>query len=263
MADPRAIERVLKRLQLAASSSAGEAQSAVNATVSFMRRENVTVDDLLNLPTKDLYRKSVLIDVARAWVWALDGVTDYDKRQREDQLIDRIAAKWAKESGASNDSAHRQKEEELRRREEELRRQAEELLRRQQQEKSGSQRAQEEAERERRRQAYNQGSGGGFTSGASAAQSKKTPPPRAASAPGRSFLRKSWNDPKAAFDLLVVCFLFGAACGYVALFIVAICARAMNYSLPGDPDVTTVWVILTFPFMVWRGLVLFDRGWFR
>lgn len=255
MADARSIERVLKRLQLASSSSEGEASNAVRAAVNLMRQEGVTFDDLLRLPSHLLYQKVVLIDVARAWVASLDGLSDYERGRQAEQLVDRIALKWAQEAGAANDEQQRRKDEELRRREEELRRQRDQFRAEQEhQQQQGSD--SRDDDRERRRRAYN-------------GEPDPPPSPRSTSFTNRSvavagsFLQMAARRPKAFIDLALVSLLFGAACGYALLLLIAFIVRAFGAHIPGDPDISTVWALLTLPFMTWRSLALVNRGWFR
>jgi Protein of unknown function (DUF2786) len=126
MADRADIERVAKILARANSDSEGEAETALNSAYSRMKRDRVTLSDLLSLPETALYQDA-LVRLAELIVKDQGELSHSAKRELYSAYLKRIVEKFSGGRSGGGDSKNQEREEaarayERRRQEEEARR---------------------------------------------------------------------------------------------------------------------------------------------
>lgn len=281
MADQQAASRIARILARSGSDNPHEAAAALKGAYDRMKRDQVTLFDLLELPEQELYQDS-LVKLSDLIVKDMIDLSPSARRDTYARYFALINAKFSPEASTAGQSSGGQgsagSEQD---REAEKRREAE--RRESQAREEAARRAREEAER--RRERSKEDSRTSFREEPVRSQENKAGntskweytfrgyvfsfSPAGAFAylktvvePG-SLARCAWEKPLRAFRLMVVCTLFGMAFAVSVLVILGVIHAFLGKGPLFDVRLSNAFSFLTAVGIFGKARSLHRKGWFR
>ena len=281
MADLQAASRIARILARSGSDNPHEAVAALNGAYTRMKRDQVTLLDLLELPEQELYQDS-LVKLSDLIVKDMTDLSPSARRDLYARYFALINAKFSPEASTAGQSSGGQgsagSEQD---REAEKRREAE--RRESQAREEAARRAREEAER--RRERSKEDSRTSFREEPVRSQESKAGntskweytfrgyvfsfSPAGAFAylktvvePG-SLARCAWEKPLRAFRLMAVCTLFGMAFAVSVLVILGVIHAFLGKGPLFDVRLSNAFSFLTAVGIFGKARSLHRKGWFR
>lgn len=281
MADLQAASRIARILARSGSDNPHEAVAALNGAYARMKRDQVTLLDLLELPEQELYQDS-LVKLSDLIVKDMTDLSPSARRDLYARYFALINAKFSPEASTAGQSSGGQgsagSEQD---REAEKRREAE--RRESQAREEAARRAREEAER--RRERSKEDSRTSFREEPVRSQESKAGntskweytfrgyvfsfSPAGAFAylktvvePG-SLARCAWEKPLRAFRLMAVCTLFGMAFAVSVLVILGVIHAFLGKGPLFDVRLSNAFSFLTAVGIFGKARSLHRKGWFR
>lgn len=273
MPDQATIQRIAKLLARATSPEAGEAQTALEGAFKRMMRDGVSFDDLLTLPTNDLYQ-DVLVKLVSLMLAERTNLSPASRREAYAKYMQKIVAKFSgdwdgQQAGQGSGSGQSQQDDdrEAAARAYEERRRAEEAARERERTRAGaSQQAGSQQSHPNAQESPGQPSKGYTWTWKGKAFSFSPAAFQAAMQPvwGRgSILWLTLHDPARGFRLLAASMLWGMGFS-ITLIIFAALAHALTNTQPlWDVQLKSLFPFLAALGMFWRVWAFWRAGWLR